>query len=116
MPTFPTPFSGSSALYPATRTSAFSTTVIRFSDTSEQRWSDHSPLTQWTLSLDGIDESSVDSIRSFFDSVKGGKDSFDLSIGGVTYGYMVFASDDLDFRADGANWSATIQLTQLRKT
>lgn len=68
MITFPILKSGAVVQYPATRQSRFSTQVFEFLDGTEQRFRDYSSaLGRWTIHLEQLDATELQSIISFFD-------------------------------------------------
>lgn len=66
MADFPPLKTGAVMQYPASRTTRFSTDVVRFLDGTEQRFRDYvRPLRQWAIRLDLLDETELQKLRSF---------------------------------------------------
>ena len=69
---FPHLKSGSTAQYPATRTTQYQNQALRFVDGTEQRYRDCAgPLRRWSIALNLLDESEMGAIEEFFLSNQG---------------------------------------------
>ena len=77
MPEFPKLKTGAVLQYPATRTLAFKSQVVRFLDGSEQSYRmSGSPLRSWEIRLDLLDEVELADVESFFVEQQGAFGSF----------------------------------------
>ena len=77
MSSFPTLKTGSSLQYPATKLIQYRTQIFRFLDGSEQRYRDFgSPLRQWAVQFDLLDESELAAFGQFFVSAQGAFGNF----------------------------------------
>src|SRR5579862_1583456 len=75
--TFPKLRTGALAQYPATRSIRFQIQVIEFVDGTAQRYRDSStPLREWQIRLDLLDESEMAAIDQFFVDNQGAFGSF----------------------------------------
>jgi phage-related protein len=86
------------AQYGSDRSGQFSTQVLRFIDGSEQRFPGYgTPLLQWTIRLDLLDESELENLEQFFEEQGGREGSFSFTDpwDGTVYPSCSFASDDL---------------------
>lgn len=112
---FPTLKTGVVAQYPADRSQAFSTSVYRFIDGLEQRFrTGSSPLKQWTIRFELLDESELSAMEEFFLSQAGrfGSFSFTDPFDGTVYPNCSLGRDslDLDFSDFGrGTLSLTVQ-------
>ena len=80
MGAFPTLKTGAVMQYPAQKELQFSTTVIRFSDGSEQRFRQYqAPLHRWMVRLDLLDESELNQVREFFRAHAGTSETFQFT-------------------------------------
>jgi phage-related protein len=98
MASFPALKTGAVAQYGSDRTRQFSTQVLRFIDGSEQRFPGYgTPLLQWVIRLDLLDESELENLEQFFENEGGcaGTFSFTDPWDGTVYPSCSFASDDL---------------------
>jgi hypothetical protein len=67
MSVFPKLKTGVVAQYPVLREGLFSTTVIRFTDGSEQRFRNYTGVRRrWVIQLSQLDESELQELASFF--------------------------------------------------
>lgn len=114
---FPTPFAGTSALYPLTTAKRYPVGVLKFTDGTEQRFRQAAGLNSFVLSLDQITGDEKDAILSFFETAKGSFDAtWDIVINSTTYSYMAFADDKISpTQGENGAWSLTIRLVQTRK-
>ncbi len=117
MASFPTPFSGEPALYPATVGKRYPVAVHQFTDGTEQRYRQSAGVHQLALTLDGITKAEKDAVVTFFNDNKGSFDAtWDITLGGVLYDYMAFASDEIKaVERENGVWSLSVQLVQTRK-
>lgn len=77
MSNFPTLKTGAVLQYPAQKRVAFSTTIARFMDGSEQRFpAYHAPLHRWIIRLDMLDETELHELREFFRTQSGAAGTF----------------------------------------
>ena len=77
MSSFPTLKTGAALQYPATKSMHYRTQVFRFLDGTEQRYRDFgTPLRQWAVQLDLLDESELASFGQFFVSEQGAFGNF----------------------------------------
>ena len=80
MSSFPTLKTGSALQYPATKSIQYRTQVFRFLDGTEQRYREFgSPLRQWSVQLDLLDESELASFGQFFVSAQGAFGNFSFT-------------------------------------
>jgi len=64
---FPTLKTGAVAQYPATKTNEFASFTVRFLDGSDQRYRQFpAPLRSWTIKLDMLDETELNTLEQFF--------------------------------------------------
>src|ERR1700728_2739217 len=104
MANFPTLKTGAVAQYPADLSPQFSTQVFRFLDGSEQRFPGYgTPLRQWTIRLDLLDETELSNLQAFFLSEEGRAGSFTFTDpwDGTVYSSCSFGSDTLSLRFQG---------------
>ena len=72
MATFPLLRTSAVAQYPLSRTTVFSTEILKFVDGSEQRYGNYpQPIIRWTIQLDSLDEGELAAVRQFFRSQTG---------------------------------------------
>ncbi len=116
MPSFPQLFSGVVSLYPVMQSSRRDVQVCEFTDLTEQRWQMGARLHEFRLTVESLGSADLATLVSFFDTVKGGKDVFDLTLSGTNYGNLVLISDTLEMTENEEGWSASIQCRQKRKT
>ena len=117
MATFPTPFGGSSALYPVTAGKRRAVAVHIFTDATEQRYRQSAEVSAFTLVLSGITKTAKDAVMDFFDTAKGSFDAtWDITLGADSYDYMAFAEDSLTAtESDNGLWAMTVPVVQTRK-
>ena len=66
--------------YPAARSLAFATEVVRFVDGSEQRYRDFgAPLRRWTIRLDLLDEAELTALEEFYTAQQGAFGNFSFT-------------------------------------
>jgi hypothetical protein len=64
---FPTLKTGAITQYPATKSTRFSSFVVRFLDGTDQRYRQYTPaLLQWSVKLELLDESETRALEEFF--------------------------------------------------
>jgi hypothetical protein len=117
MATFPTPFTGLSALFPITTAKRFPVAVFKFTDMTEQRYRESAGLNAFTLQFDAITTAEKDEIVTFFSDSKGSFDAtWSITLGVDTFDYMAFASDTIApvMGIDGV-WSLSVNIVQTRK-
>jgi hypothetical protein len=98
MATFPQLKTGAVAQYPATKTFRFQNQTVRFLDGSEQRYRDAaSPLHQWVIQLNELDESEMTAFAQFFEDNQGRMGSFAFTDpwDGTQYPNCSLATDEL---------------------
>ena len=96
MANFPALKTGAYAQYPSDRTRQFSTSAYRFLDGTEQRFPGYgSPLRQWTIRLDLLDEGELATLEQFFVSQEGRPETFSFTdpFDGTVCPSCSFASD-----------------------
>ena len=101
MANFPALKTGAVAQYGSDRSRKFSTQVLRFMDGSEQRFPGYgTPLLQWVIRLDLLDESELAGLEQFFEDEGGrvGTFSFTDPWDGTVYASCSFGSDDLELQ------------------
>lgn len=77
MATFPQLKTGAVMQYPAVKSVKYSNDVLRFLDGTEQRYRDcGSPLHQWQIRLDLLDETELSALEQFFVEEQGAFGSF----------------------------------------
>jgi Conserved hypothetical protein 2217 (DUF2460) len=99
MATFPQLKTGAVAQYPATKSLRYQNQTIRFLDGSEQRYRDAaSPLHQWVIQLNELDESEMAAFEQFFQNNQGRLGSFAFTDpwDGTQYANCSLISDGLD--------------------
>ena len=75
--TFPPLKTGAVTQYPATKSTQYSSFVLRFLDGSDQRYRDYSaPLRRWTIQLNMLDEAEINALDQFFNSQQGRFETF----------------------------------------
>jgi phage-related protein len=98
MANFPALKTGVVAQYGSDRSRRFSTRVLRFLDGSEQRFPGYgTPLMQWVIRLELLDESELANLEQFFEDEGGraGTFSFTDPWDGTVYVSCSFGSDSL---------------------
>jgi hypothetical protein len=104
MANFPALKTGAVAQYGSDRSRQFSTQVLRFVDGSEQRFPGYgTPLLEWVIRLDLLDESELESLELFFEDEGGraGNFSFTDPWDGIVYPSCSFGSDELALQFQG---------------
>jgi hypothetical protein len=107
---FPALKTGAVAQYPSDREQQFSTQVFRFLDGSEQRFPGYgTPLHQWVIRLDLLDESELVNLEQFFESEGGraGTFSFTDPWDATVYPDCSFDSDELALEYHGQGQGKT---------
>lgn len=110
MNSFPVLKTGAVAQYPVKKTEAFSTQVVRFIDGSEQRFADYgTPLHQWTIRLNLLDESEMHLLREFFRAQMGASGTFGFTDPwtGTLYANCSLENSELDEELDAEMRGAT---------
>ena len=80
MNTFPTLKTGAVFQHPSARATSFSTDVVQFVDGSEQRFAEFStPLHQWTVNYNALDEGELQALRNFIRQVEGSVEPFSFT-------------------------------------
>lgn len=106
MASFPALATGQVAMYGSTLGRRYATEIAQFCDDREQRWPTAQGTGVFTLALVDLDGYEVSNVEEFFRSMKGRKDdTWDVTIGGVTYSNMMF-------EADSISWTFTKPLLQ----
>lgn len=98
MASFPALKTGVVAQYGSDRSRRFATQVLRFVDGSEQRFPGFgTPLMQWVIRLDLLDEAELANLEQFFEDEGGraGTFSFTDPWDGTVYASCSFGSDEL---------------------
>jgi hypothetical protein len=74
---FPALKTGAVTQYPATKSTQYSSFVLRFLDGSDQRYREYStPLRRWTIQLNMLDETELNALDQFFNSQQGRFETF----------------------------------------
>lgn len=98
MANFPALRSGVVGMHPSTHRVSIPTEIVVFANGAEQRWMSASRLDHWGLLFTDVGLEDLNTLRAFYDSVKGSFDNtFTLPIGGVSYTYCGLETDE--FRA-----------------
>ena len=95
--------------YPSSRSTEFSTGVLRFLDGSEQRYRQmRQPVRKWVLRLSEVGEDELFEIEDFFTSRQGQSGSFAFTDpwDGTIYPDCSFEQDELDLRLMGEGRTA----------
>lgn len=96
MASFPALATGQIAMYGTAQGRRFATEVAQFCDDSEQRWPTAQGTATFTLALVELEGYEVSNVEEFFRSMQGRKDdTWDITIGGVTYSHMMFEADEI---------------------
>jgi hypothetical protein len=118
MSDFPTLKTGAVLQYPAQKATRFSTQVLRFIDGSEQRFRNYqTPLRQWVIQLDLLDQTELQALRDFFWDQAGAAQSFSFSDpwDGTTYQNCNLENDEmLDELLDEVKGKTTLTISQNR--
>jgi hypothetical protein len=104
MATFPILKTGAIMQYPATATIRFFNRSLRFVDGAEQYYRDYrTPLHEWVIRLDLLDESELKGLEQFFTDQQGQFGSFTFTDpkDNVTYSDCSLVIDDLAFSMNG---------------
>jgi len=74
---FPVLKTGAVVQYPATKTTQYSSFVVRFMDGNDQRYRQYAPaLQRWTIKLNLLDEGELYALDQFFKTQEGGFGTF----------------------------------------
>ncbi len=98
MTVFPALRTGAVIQYPAERSTAYSTSVSRFVDGTEQRSPDHpTAVRKWTVRLNQLDEGELAALDAFFTLVHGSADAFSFTDpwDGTVYHNCTLQQDDI---------------------
>ena len=101
---FPVLSTGAVQQYPARRSVAFATEVLRFVDGSEQRFSlQAKPRHSWRIDLQLLNEDEMTAVQQFFEAVKGRQGSFRFQDpwNGSTYPDCSLDDDTFEWEASG---------------
>ena len=114
MGSFPVLKTGVVAQYPSDRTGRFSTHVNRFLEGTEQRFPGFgSPLKQWSIRLDLLDEAELHALDQFFLDSEGRSRTFSFTdpFDGTVYANCSFGSDELaaTFQVRGGKTSVVVK-------
>lgn len=123
MPSFPTITGGSIAKYPLTRTRLRRNVVNIFTDFSEQRFAQGSPLDAFDLVFTRVKTSDKEAIRAFWDSRQGSFDTgFDMTLNdppgsSTTYHHMQFTPGQQfePTEQQPGLWTFTLKMRKTRK-
>jgi phage-related protein len=110
MATFPVLKTGVVMQYPASSTIRYSNLRVQFVDGFEQRYRDYAtPLHEWVIRLNLLDEAEIQSLEQFFSDQQGQFESFVFvdPKDNVTYPDCSLIIDDLDLMLDGEMRSKT---------
>src|SRR5262249_41169560 len=83
--------------YPLARTVTFNTSVTRFLDDSEQRYSRRKRLDFFALRLSNLPKSELDKLYAFWEDVRGPLVKWKITVDGVPYDNCQFVNDDFTF-------------------
>ncbi len=111
MATFPILKTNAVAQYPATRRLEFRNQILRFVDGGEQRYRDcASPLHQWEIRLDQLDEGEAAAIEEFFVANQGtfGTFGFTDPWDGRVYENCSLEFDSLEMTTVAEMWGRTV--------
>lgn len=91
---FPLLKTGAVVQYPATKTTQYSSFVVRFTDGGDQRYRQYTPaLQRWTIKLSLLDEGELHALEQVFTSEEGGFGTFPLWIPGPKRLTQIVASN-----------------------
>jgi hypothetical protein len=121
MPTFPKISFDRVMKYPMTRSTAWKTQVLTYSNDSEQRWVRFGPRQEFELTFTDVDGTSISLVREFWQSMKGvDQTSFNLDLGTGPHGEvmswsnLVFTDDAFKITQTKPNrWSLTLKVRAL---
>ena len=119
MANFPVLKTGAVMQYPATARIRYSNQLIRFVDGLEQRYRDYpTPLHEWVIRLDLLDEAEVKAIEQFFTDQQGRFGSFVFvdPKDNVTYPDCSLMIDDLNFSLNGEKGGKTSVVVRENRT
>jgi len=118
MSNFPTLKTGAVLQYPAQKRVAFSTTIARFMDGSEQRFPVYqTPLHCWIIRLDMLDETELHQLREFFRTQSGAAGTFVFTDpwDSTTYQTCSILEDEMiDTLADESNAKTSLTVRENR--
>jgi hypothetical protein len=115
--TFPTLSSGNVLMYPATRTVAAVTRVLRSLDDSEKRFRCAPFISSWDLQYSALRIADVDTLAEFFDDQKGAYDTWSFPFDGATYAHLCFDQDEFSAtEAPLGQWSTTLRIRQVKQS
>lgn len=106
MSDFPTLNTGAVAQYPADRSTAFVTQVLRFVDGTEQRFAGYgTPLHRWVIRLNMLGEDEVSRLSAFFTLNGGAAGTFSFTDpwDGTVYSSCRFEGDEMTTGFGGEN-------------
>jgi len=116
--TFPLLKTGAAVQYPATKTSQYSSFIVRFMDGNDQRYRQYTPpLQRWTVTLDLLDEGELHAFEQFFTTLEGayGTFSFVDPWTQTVYPNCSFAQDSLPFELkDAAQGTLSVVVVENR--
>lgn len=117
MADFPTLSSGKTAMYPVVETVQFRTGMVRMLNDTEQRWRKQSPLRDFVLEFQKISRADKETLRTWFNSVKGSFDAtWNLTLGSDTWAYCVFTDDEWVERENTPMfYDVSLKIRQTRK-
>jgi len=118
MSNFPSLNTGAVMQYPADRSIAFVTEVLRFVDGSEQRFAGYAAqLHSWVIRLDLLEEDEVSRLAAFFKLQGGAAGTFSFTdpLDGTVYSSCSFAGDEMTATFSGENQlKTTLTITETR--
>ena len=110
MALFPRLSTGSVAQYPAARTVQHRTTIIQYTDGTEQRISSRSaPIVRWIIRLDQLTDREAHDVLTFFAQVRGRAEQFEFEDpwSGTMFPHCRFEQDDFTVDYTGETGSRT---------
>jgi len=118
MNNFPTLKTGAVLQYPAQKAFAFSTSIVRFIDGSEQRFRVYqSPLHRWMIRLEMLDETELHQLREFFRTQAGAAGTFIFTDpwNGISYETCSIEEDEMrDTLAGESNAKTSLTIRENR--
>lgn len=98
------------ALLPLVESAEYVTSSVRFANDTEQRWTDRGKLRRFRLTIAGVPGVDISRVRTFWASVVGPRDQWDITINGVTYSNLVFEGDEFRTTIAGGDGRESVEL------
>lgn len=117
MATFPIMRSGKIAMNGTAQARGFSVNIVQFENGSEQRFKTRRQFFECDIVFRNINGYDHGQVMDFFNSAKGRKDdTWSITIEGVTWDYMTFLQDEIEWTDNGhEGFSGSIKCQQVRK-